>query len=219
MSRREQKCGMYFNTFTLIELLIVIAIIAILAAMLLPALNAAKKKAQSADCINKMKQLGLATQMYAMDYQDYIPTLNWAYRGISWHQYLKNHTFLKNGKSYICPSDKRDIQKLGITMETSYGASQFILKNGYSASRLREFKTKLSQRIIYAEMDFWYDQLETLGSGSHYFTAAHPHWLAFRHSGGKMLNITFLDWHVGSFREVRYRSITGGQHSLPFFTD
>ena len=85
MSRREQKCGMYFNTFTLIELLIVIAIIAILAAMLLPALNAAKEKAQSADCINKMKQLGLATQMYAMDYQDYIPTLNWAYRGISWH--------------------------------------------------------------------------------------------------------------------------------------
>jgi prepilin-type N-terminal cleavage/methylation domain-containing protein/prepilin-type processing-associated H-X9-DG protein len=61
------------NGFTLIELLVVIAIIAILAALLLPALANAKKRAQGIVCLSNMKQLQLASMLYGSNNDDNIP--------------------------------------------------------------------------------------------------------------------------------------------------
>jgi prepilin-type N-terminal cleavage/methylation domain-containing protein/prepilin-type processing-associated H-X9-DG protein len=69
--------GRGFRGFTLIELLVVIAIIAILASMLLPALAKAKTKAQATVCKSNLKQMGIATFLYADDQNDQLPFAWW----------------------------------------------------------------------------------------------------------------------------------------------
>ena len=68
VNQRKQFCG-----FTLIELLVVIAIIAILAALLLPALALAKESAKRTSCLNNLKQMSLAWQMYADENNNNLP--------------------------------------------------------------------------------------------------------------------------------------------------
>src|ERR1017187_8217849 len=64
------------SAFTLIELLVVIAIIAILAAMLLPVLGRAKESGRRISCLNNLKQLSLAAQIYVGDNQGAYPPRN-----------------------------------------------------------------------------------------------------------------------------------------------
>jgi prepilin-type N-terminal cleavage/methylation domain-containing protein/prepilin-type processing-associated H-X9-DG protein len=62
------------RAFTLVELLVVIGIIAILAGLLLPVLGRAKAKAYNAACVNNLRQLGIATRLYAEDNEERLPT-------------------------------------------------------------------------------------------------------------------------------------------------
>lgn len=67
------------GAFTLVELLIVIAIIAILAAMLLPAVSTARRRALEASCKNNQRQLGISLHLYATDHNDALPLNNYVY--------------------------------------------------------------------------------------------------------------------------------------------
>src|SRR5689334_7244040 len=62
------------QAFTLIELLVVIGIIAILAAILFPVFAQAREKARNSSCISNLKQIGVACNMYAQDYDERLPT-------------------------------------------------------------------------------------------------------------------------------------------------
>jgi len=100
--------------FTLIELLVVIAIIAILAAILFPVFAQARDRARGASCLNNMKQMGLAHQMYMDDFKGGLvpvgvgggPGVIYPVSGaIYWPDLLSGYT-AKTVKLHKCPTAK-----------------------------------------------------------------------------------------------------------------
>src|SRR2546422_10936250 len=89
--------------FTLIELLVVIAIIAILAAILFPVFAQAREAARKAACMNNMKQLGLALQQYAIDYDGMFPPSQLPATGANASWPTMSFPYVKNEGVFVCP--------------------------------------------------------------------------------------------------------------------
>ena len=113
--------------FTLIELLVVIAIIAILAAILFPVFARAREKARQSACLSNLKQIGLAFQMYAQDYDERVChyfSRDHANNNARIYWNLLLQPYIKNTQVQHCPS------RSGATLSYGYNYHHLIGAGG-----------------------------------------------------------------------------------------
>ena len=185
------------RAFTLVELLVVIAIVGLLAALLSPALRAAKEKGRQVACLNNLKQIGYAFHMYFQDNDGFFPPANssstnrWSNCNIIGH-YLSppdpsNSLLPRVGYEIVkCPSKVT-------AAEAGYGGSGWhyayngMLNSAYGVTRFEQCKRPMGMVMDGVNLQFWSDL--------QYFDLTNVNCRFMpRHSAGA--NILFSDGHA-----------------------
>jgi prepilin-type N-terminal cleavage/methylation domain-containing protein/prepilin-type processing-associated H-X9-DG protein len=217
-----------YGGFTLIELLVVIAIIAILAAMLLPTLAKAKGKAQSANCLSNLRQIGLAMNMYAEDANGFLPGTSHSSLTNSWVYGLA--PYIANvDKIRICPTDKKRDDRLA-----NHGTS-YIMNEYTSTPALDPFGDPIAGEPTWNKLNSIGRPADTIlvfeisnrqGTGTGQDHTHSRNWLNGWNSvlddiqpdnHGTTANYLFADWHVAALKAepLKKRIAAGDNFSKP----
>ena len=200
--------------FTLIELLVVVAIIALLVSILLPALAAAREQTRTAYCLASLRQVGMAANYYASDYDDYLPTYNTEWWGIT-----SDHAIMQLLAPYIRRVRPQDQDKEISTVwrcpsDNFYYSKQYTGGKGTSymlnipkttfvdrSVRPREIKPRRLSDFPKASPNNHYStKLRTLDRESLVADIVYQDGYNFVHHGG--YNVLFLDGHCKWYLET-----------------
>ena len=179
--------------FTLIELLVVIAIIAILAAMLLPALSAARERARASNCTSNMKNIALYFAMYADDNDGNMPHcwVDAQTHPTVWFKAIAPYGggITALNKVQLCPSAEGEEQKSPLLSGISTGMNYYM--NTFNISRVKN----PTAVVLVSETTFEGRNYVLLGTNSTQAGGRN----AMRHS--KRCNISMMDGHADSISE------------------
>ena len=184
--------------FTLIELLVVIAIIAILAAILFPVFARAREKARQTSCLSNVKQIALATLMYAEDYDEtYPPALIETGGGLYVIPQLL-HPYIRNQQIWICPSDRQgsvETSSVAATWDISYSCNTWLMKFVVPSVGVITPPLGLGEVNNPAECPIFWDA-RSVGTS---FPDNFDLYVSYRHNG--LANSAFADGHAKAVKD------------------
>jgi competence protein ComGC len=203
----------FIKSFTLIELLIIIAIIVILTGLLVPSLNQAREKAKEISCKNKMKQIGTGMFIYAGDWNSCLPAISddtSYHSGACWDVQIAEYiNYSYNGSRqtwgppvFHCPVGKVCKTSDGILPGVSrgYAMNSYVAKNLYNLARLGT-RNETGNTMILAELywpEFEYQEGFFRGGTNNVeimsISTITKSTMAWRHNGG--MNFTRKDGSV-----------------------
>ena len=203
----------------------VIAIVAVLAALLFPAYGRVMQGAANAGCVSNLRQIGMASNLFASDHNQFYPSAWDSSLGIDYDQYLQpylSQAFSNQKNLWICPGAVYQTNLEGLRYMGTYSLHNRLSNYLGSVTSIPRSRVPRPTQVIligdgsqcYAsrrsEVAFWnpgdmtntsapLTSKPTAGTGPDVDTWAGQGWLRYRHNGG--VNVVMVDGHITNIKK------------------